>query len=166
MILGMSTATFTLVHVVLSFAGIVTGWVVLRGMFAAQRMAGWTAVFLATTVLTSVTALLFPTATFDPPKVVGVISLVALAVALFGLYGKHLAGAWRPIYVVAAVLALYLNCFVAVVQAFQKLPFLEPLAPTQSEPPFQIAQAVVLVAFIVFGVVAARRFHPERGATA
>jgi hypothetical protein len=166
MILGLSTANFTLVHVALSLVGIVTGFIVLRGMFAAERMPGWTAVFLATTVLTSVTAFCFPTASFDPPKVVGVVSLVALAVALVGLYGQHLAGAWRWVYVAGAVLALYLNCFVAVAQSFQKLPFLEPLAPTQSEPPFQVAQGVVLVVFIVLGVIAARRFHPERGAPA
>jgi hypothetical protein len=163
MILGMSVATFTLVHVILSLVGIVTGLIVLRGMFAADRLPGWTVVFLATTVLTSVTGFFFPTASFDPAKVVGVISLLALAAAIIARYGYQLAGAWRWIYVVGAVLALYLNCFVAVVQAFQKLPFLEPLAPTQSEPPFQIAQGVVLVLFIVLGIFAAKGFHPERG---
>jgi hypothetical protein len=163
MILGMSTATFTLVHVVLSLIGIVSGIVVLRGMIAADRLAGWTALFLATTVATSVTGFCFSTATFDPPKVVGIISLQALAVAIIALYGRHLAGSWRWIYAAGAVLALYLNCFVAVVQAFQKLPFLRPLAPTQSEPPFMIAQTVVLVLFIVLGGIAAGRFHPGSG---
>jgi hypothetical protein len=163
MILGMSTATFTLLHVILSLIGIVSGIVVLRGMIAADRLAGWTALFLATTVATSVTGFCFPTASFDPAKVFGVISLLALAAALIARYGCHLAGAWRWIYVVGAVLALYLNCFVAVVQAFQKLSFLRPLAPTQSEPPFMIAQGVVLVLFIVLGGVAVKRFHPGRG---
>jgi hypothetical protein len=166
MILGMSVANFTLFHVILSLIGIVSGLIVLRGMFTANRMAGWTALFLATTVLTSVTGYFFPTATFDPAKVVGVISLLALAAALIGLYGRHLAGAWRWIYVGGAVLALYLNCFVAVVQSFQKISFLQPLAPTQSEPPFQIAQGVVLVLFIVLGIIAVKRFHPERNSPA
>ena len=109
MILGMSVATFTLLHVILSLVGIVTGWVVLRAMLAAELLGGWTAVFLATTVLTSATGFLFPTATFDPAKVVGVISLVALAAALVARYGAHLAGAWRWIYVAGAVFALYLK---------------------------------------------------------
>jgi hypothetical protein len=162
MILGMSVATFTLFHVILSLIGIVSGLIVLRGMIAANRMAGLTAIFLITTILTTVTGYFFPTATFDPAKVVGVISLVALAAAVIALYFCHLAGAWRWIYVVGAVLALYLNCFVLVAQAFQKLSFLQPLAPTGSEPPFKIAQGVVLVLFIVLGIIAAKRFHPER----
>ncbi len=160
MILGMSVATFTQFHVILSLVGIVSGIIVLFGMIGSNRMSGMTALFLITTVATSVTGYFFTTATFDPAKVVGVISLVALAIALIALYGCNLAGAWRWIYVVFAVLALYLNCFVAVVQSFQKLSFLQPLAPTQSEPPFQIAQGVVLVLFIVLGIIAAKRFHP------
>jgi len=162
MILGMSVANFTLFHVILSLIGIVTGIIVLRGMIAASRMAGWTAIFLVTTILTSVTGYFFETASFDPAKVVGVISLVALAVAVVALYFSHLAGAWRWIYVVGAVLALYLNCFVLVAQGFQKVSFLQALAPTQSEPPFKIAQGLVLVLFIVLGVIATKRFHPER----
>jgi hypothetical protein len=91
-----------------------------------------------------------------------VISLIVLAIALYALYSKHLAGAWRWIYVVTAAFALYLNCFVGVVQAFQKLPPLQPLAPTQSEPPFQLAQLVLLLVFIILGFLAVRKFHPER----
>ena len=120
MILGMSTSTFTLVHVVLSLIGIFSGFVVVFGMLGAKRLGGWTALFFTTTVATSATGFLFRSASFGPPHVVGVISLMALAVALIALYSRHLAGSWRWIYVVGAVVALYLNVFVAVVQAFQK----------------------------------------------
>lgn len=161
MILGLSIETFTVVHVVISLIGIVTGIIVLFGMFGANRLDGWTALFLLTTVLTSVTGFLFPISGFTPALGVGIVSLVLLALALLGFYAFRLAGAWRWIYVVTATVALYLNCFVAVVQAFQKLSVLQPLAPTQSEPPFQIAQGVLLVLFIVAGILAVRRFHPE-----
>ena len=161
MILGMSTSTFTLVHVVLSLIGIFSGIIVLMGMLGAKRLRGWTALFLATTVLTSVTAFFFPRDQVLPSHIVGVISLVALAVALLALYVARLAGASRWIYVAGAVVALYLNVFVAIVQAFQKLPFLQPLAPTQSEPPFLYTQLAVLAIFILLGIVAMIRFRPE-----
>ena len=157
MILGLSTATFTSVHVALSLIGIVSGVIVLYGMVRATRLDGWTALFLATTVLTSVTAFFFPSTSFGPAHVVGVLSLVVLAAAIVALYFFRLAGPWRWIYIVGAVLALYV--FVAVVQAFQKLPPLAALAPTQSEPPFLIAQLVVMAIFIVLGVVAVKRFQ-------
>ena len=160
MILGMSDSTFTLVHVVLSLIGIVSGIIVVFGMLGANRLPGLTAVFLATTVLTSATGFLFPFTSFGPPQVIGALSLVVLAVAIYALYIGRLAGFWRWLYVIGAMLALYLNCFVAVVQAFQKLPFLQPLAPTQSEPPFVIAQVVVMVIFIALGIGAVRKFHP------
>jgi hypothetical protein len=160
MILGMTTATFTLVHVVISLIGIVTGAVVLAEMIAGRRLGGWNAVFLVTTVATSVSGFFFHSASFGPPHVVGLISLVVLAVALMAFYGRHLAGFWRAIYVVAAVLALYLNVFVGVVQDFQKLPSLEALAPTQTEPPFLVAQSMVLGAFVILGFLAVRRFQP------
>jgi hypothetical protein len=161
MILGMSISTFTQMHVVLSLVGIFSGLVVLFGMFGSKRFPGWTAVFLATTVLTSVTGFPFPRDQILPSHIVGAISLVVLAIAIFALYARHLAGQWRWIYVASAVLALYLNVFVAVVQAFMKVPFLNALAPKQSEPPFAIAQGIVLVIFVVLGIVAARSFHPE-----
>ena len=164
MILGMSTSTFTLVHVVLSLVGIFAGLVVVFGMFSSKKLDGLTALFLATTVLTSVTGFFFPFDKILPSHIVGVISLVVLAVTILALYALHLAGPWRWIYVVSAVLALYLNVFVGVVQAFQKLPFLASLAPTQSEPPFLIAQAIVLVIFVVLGIVAVRSFHPAADA--
>jgi len=124
----------------------------------------WTAVFLATTILTSVTGFAFPFDRFLPSHWFGVISLVVLAVALLALYAFRLAGPWRRLFVAAAVVALYLNVFVAVVQAFQKLAFLQPLAPTQSEAPFLLAQLVVLAVFIVLGILAARRFQPATAA--
>jgi hypothetical protein len=158
MILGLSTTTFTSVHVALSLIGIVSGVIVLYVMVRATRLDGWTTLFLAATVLTSVTAFFFPSTSFRPGHVVGVLSLVVLAAAIVALYFFRLAGPWRWIYIVGAVFALYLNVFVAVVQAFQKLP-LAALAPTQSEPPFLIVQLVVMAIFIVLGVVAVKRFH-------
>jgi hypothetical protein len=166
MILGISTSTFTLVHVVLSLVGIFAGLVVLFGMFSSKRLTGWTALFLATTVLTSVTGFFFPLDHLLPSHIVGILSLVVLAVAILALYAYHLAGSWRWIYVAGAVVALYLNVFVGVVQAFQKVPPLSALAPTQSEPPFVITQVVVLLVFIALGVFAVRSFHPELNAPA
>jgi hypothetical protein len=146
--------------VVRSLAGILAGLVVLFGMFG-SKLNGWTSFFLATTILTSVTGFFFPRDHLLPSHIVGILSLVVLAVAVLALYGYRLAGSWRWIYVTGAVVALYFNVFVGVVQAFEKLPFLKPLAPTQSEPPFLAAQAVVLATFVVLGIVAARSFHPE-----
>ena len=134
MILGMSLATFTLVHVILSLIGIFTGVVVLIGMLNSNRLSGLTAVFLATTVLTSATGFLFPFDKLLPSHIVGIISLVVLAIAILALYVFRLAGSWRWIYVGSAVLSLYLNVFVAVVQAFLKVPFLNELAPTPGLP--------------------------------
>ncbi len=161
MILGMSISTFTLVHVVLSLVGIFAGLVVLFGMFSSKSLDGWVALFLATTVLTSVTGFFFPFDKLLPSHIVGIISLVVLAVAILARYVYHLAGHWRWIYIVGAVLALYLNVFVGVVQAFQKVPVLSSLAPTQSEPPFLIAQFAVLAIFIVLGILAVRFFRPQ-----
>jgi len=161
MILGMSLATFTLVHVILSLIGIFTGLVVLIGMLNSNRLSGLTAVFLATTLLTSATGFLFPFDKLLPSHIVGIISLVVLALAILALYVFRLAGSWRWIYVGSAMLSLYLNVFVAVVQAFLKVPFLNELAPTQKEPPFAIAQGVVLLAFVVLGILAVRWFRPR-----
>ena len=160
MILGMSLATFTAVHVVISLIGIAAGLIVVVGMLSASRLPGWTALFLTTTVLTSVTGFFFPAAQVLPSHIVGVISLVVLAITLVALYVKRLAGSWRWIYVAGAVLALYLNSFVGVVQAFLKVPALNRLAPTQSEPPFLVAQLAVVALFVVLGIRAAMRFRP------
>jgi hypothetical protein len=154
------------VHVGLSLIGIASGFVVLYGLVTGTPFAGWTALFLATTILTSVTGFPLPPFGFDPPRAIGVLSLVLLAAAVAGLYLFNLAGAWRWIYIVTAVTALYLNVFVAIVQSFQKISFLQPLAPTQSEPPFVVAQVVVLVAFIVLGALAVIRFRPALSTSA
>lgn len=161
MILGMSISAFTSLHVVLSLVGIVAGLVVVIGMLRSNAAHGWTALFLATTVLTSATGFLFPHDRVLPSHIVGVISLVVLAIAIAALNGYRLARSWRWIYVVTAVLALYLNVFVLVAQAFLKVAFLNALAPTQSDPPFIIAQLVVMVIFVVLGIRAVRSFHPE-----
>jgi hypothetical protein len=160
MILGMSTSTFTMVHVIISLIGIVSGAVVLFGLLSARHLPGWTALFLASTVLTSATGFLFHTP-FGPPHVIGIISLVVLAAAILALYLYRLSGHARWIYIVAAALALYMNAFVGVVQAFQKLSPLHALAPTQSEPPFLVAQILVMAIFVVLGILAVRRFHPQ-----
>jgi hypothetical protein len=159
-ILGISTDAFLAFHVIISLIGIASGLVVLYGLVNGQAFGAWTAVFLATTILTSATGFPLPPFGFDPPRAVGILSLVLLALAVVAFYGFHLAAAWRWIYVVAAMMALYLNAFVAVIQAFGKLSFLQSLAPTQSEPPFVIAQLVVLAAFVALGFLAVRRFHP------
>ena len=160
MIIGMSVHAFTVLHTIISLVGIFSGLFVLVAMLGG-RTSVQTSLFLVSTVLTSVTGFMFPSANFGPPQIVGVISLVVLAFAIAALYLGHLAGAWRWIYVVSALIALYLNVFVGVTQAFQKLSFLQPLAPTQSEPPFIIAQVVVIVIFVVLGFLATRSFHPE-----
>ena len=160
MIAGLSIENFTILHVAISLIGIVSGLIVLSGMLRARRLPGWTALFLVTTVLTSVTGFMFPINGLTPAIVVGVISIVILAIALMALYVKHLSGAWRWIYVTTALAALYFNVFVLIVQSFQKVPALQKLAPTQSEPPFSVTQGVVLVAFLVLGTMAARRFRP------
>jgi hypothetical protein len=161
MILGMSTSTFTLLHVVLSLIGIGAGIIVAGAMLSSKTVDGWTALFLATTVLTSVTGYFFPVDRVMPSHIVGAISLVVLAIALAALYGYRLARSSRWIYVVSALLALYLNVFVLVAQAFQKIAFLNALAPTQSDPAFIVSQVVVLIIFVALGVGALRSFHPE-----
>jgi len=161
MILGMTTSTFTLVHVFLSLVGIGSGLIVVLGLLTGKRLDGWTALFLVTTVATSVTGFFFPFEHLLPSHKVGIVSLVVLAVAILARYVFHLAGAWRRTYVVSAVIALYFNVFVAVVQAFLKVPALNALAPRQKEPPFLVAQLVVLALFIVLGILTVKRFHND-----
>jgi hypothetical protein len=156
---GIPTHTFLEIHVALSLIGIVAGLIVLYGLLNGRALGGWTALFLATTILTSVTGFPLPPFGFDPPRAVGILSLILLAIAVLALYAYRLHGSWRWIYIATAMAALYLNAFVGVIQAFEKLPFLEKLAPTQSEPPFIIAQLAVLAFFVMLGVVAARKSH-------
>jgi hypothetical protein len=152
---------YTIIHTLISLVGIFAGFVVLFGLLAGKRLNGWTKWFLITTLLTSVTGFGFPVHHFMPSHGVGVISLLVLAVAIYARCRRELAGAWRWIYVVGAMIALYLNVFVGVVQAFEKVPALKALAPTQTEPPFKLTQLVVLALFVVLTVIAAIRFHPE-----
>ena len=166
MILGMSTSAFTLFHVVISLVAIVTGIIVAVTMLGSKATDGGTAIFLATTALTSITGFLFPRDQVLPAHIVGVVALLVLIVAIAALYGYRLAGSWRWIYVVSALVSLYLNVFVLVVQAFLKVAVLNALAPTQSDPVFIVAQLIVLALFVVLGVRAVRRFHPEANASA
>jgi len=159
MILGMSVSTFTLVHVLLSLIGIFSGLVVVYGFLKGRLLGGWNGVFLVTTIATSATGFLFHSAQFGPPHFVGIISLVLLGFSVAALYAFNLAGPWRWIYTATATLALYLNVFVGIVQAFQKVSFLQPLAPTQSEPPFAIAQGIVLVIFLALTALASKRLR-------
>jgi hypothetical protein len=161
MILGIfDLSTYTVAHVVISLVAIAAGLIVAYGMLGSRLLEGWTALFLFTTVLTSLTGFGFPFDHVLPSHVVGALSLVALLIAILGYYLYRLAGAWRWIYLVAALVALWFYVFVLIVQAFQKISFLQPLAPTQSEPAFQIAQGAALVVFIVIGILAVRKFHP------
>jgi len=161
MIFGMTTSTFTLVHVLISLAGIGSGLIVLYGLLNAKRLDGWTAVFFATMVLTSVTGFGFPFDHLLPSHKVGIISLVVLAIAILARYAFHMSGGWRATYVISALIALYLNCFVAVFQSFLKVPALKALAPTQSEAPFVIAQLAVLLIFVVLGIFATKKFRNQ-----
>lgn len=161
MVLGMSLSTFTTVHVIISLVGIVSGFVVVYGMLNGSRLGGWNTLFLATTILTSVTGFLFPLSGLTPAVIFGIISLIVLAIALAALYVFRLGGAWRWIYIVTALLALYLNSFVGVVQSFQKIGFVHALAPNGSEPPFAIAQLILLALMLWFGYRAVKAFHPD-----
>jgi hypothetical protein len=154
-------ATLTIAHVIISLVGIGTGFVVIFGLLTAKRLDSWTAVFLATTVLTSVTAFLFPIEQFTPGLALAILSLLVLGPAILARYVHHLSGTWRTTYVVCAVIAQYFNVFVLIAQLFQKVPFLEALAPTQSAPVFLITQGVVLALFVVLTIAAVIRFRIE-----
>ncbi len=161
MVLGMSLSAFTLLHVIISLAGIGSGFIVMFGLLNGKRLDGWTAIFLTTTVLASVTGFLFPFEKLLPSDILGILSLIVLAIAIWARYSRRLEGASRRIYVVTAALALYFNCFVAIVQAFAKIPALHALAPTQKEPPFLVAQLALLALFIGVTILATKRFHTE-----
>ena len=154
---------YTIIHVVISLVGIASGFVVMYGLFNGRHLDGWTRLFLATTVATSVTGFGFPVHHFLPSHGVGILSLIVLTLAILARYTFHLAGAWRRVYVVGAAVALYLNVFVGIVQAFQKVPALKAMAPTQSELPFKLTQLGVITLFVGLTMVAAKRFriaHP------
>lgn len=158
----MTLEGFTVLHVAISMIAIFAGFIVVGGMFSNAGLAGWTAFFLLMTILTNVTGFLFPFTVFTPALGVGILSSLLLIVALVALYGFGLDGRWRAVYVATALLGLYFNVFVLIVQSFQKVSFLQPLAPKGSEPPFVIAQGAALAAFLLLGWMALARFHPER----
>ena len=165
MILGMSLSTFITVHVIISLIAIVSGIIVMSGLLTSKRMPGLTAIFLLFTILTSATGFLIPPLLSEkllPSHIVGILSLVLLAIACVALYGMKLSGAWRSVYVVTAMTSLYLNIFVLIIQAFLKVPALHALAPSvpPSEPPFAIIQGIVLVFFVIVIIGAVRRFRP------
>ena len=162
MVLGMSLSAFTMLHVIISLIGIVSGLVVLSGPFGSTRMPDVTALFLLTTILTSITGFLFPFEKLLPSHMIGILSLVLLAIACIALYAMKLSGAWRWIYVVTAMIALYLNVFVLVIQSFLKVPALTALAPGNppSGPVFAVVQGIVLLFFVVAIIGAVRRFRP------
>jgi hypothetical protein len=168
MILGMSVAAFTQLHVIISLIAIISGIIAAFGLLRARLMPAMTTLFLLTTVATSVTGFMFPTppdaprviGSLDPAKIIGAISLILLAFAILALYSYKLAGSWRGIYVISAIVALYFNCFVLVVQSFQKIAFFHALAPTQKEPPFAVAQAILLILFVGLVIAAFRKFKP------
>jgi uncharacterized membrane protein YdcZ (DUF606 family) len=161
MVLGLNLSTYTLVHVLISLAGIASGLVVVGGLLTNRRLDQWTAVFLATTAATSLSGFGFPVEHVLPSHIVGSISLVVLAVAIAARYKYQLSGASRWIYAVGAVMALYLNVFVLVIQSFLKISALKALAPTQTEPPFAVAQLIVLAVFIGLGVSAVKKFQKK-----
>ena len=152
---------YTQIHVLISLVGIFSGLIVLFGMLAGKRLDGWTKWFLITSVLTSVTGFFFPFHGFTPAIALGIISLLVLAIAIYARYPRQLTGNWRWIYVVGAVISLYFNVFVGVVQSFEKIPALHAMAPSQTEQPFKLTQLVVLSLFVVLSIVAAIRFRPE-----
>jgi hypothetical protein len=162
MVLGMSLSNFTMLHVIISLIGIVSGLIVLSGLFGSNRMPGITALFLLTTILTSATGFLFPFEKLLPSHMIGILSLVLLAIACIALYVMNLSGAWRWIYVVTAMIALYFNVFVLVIQSFLKVPALTALAPGNppSGPVFAVVQGIVLLFFVVAIIGAVRRFRP------
>jgi len=167
MILGViPLSAFTILHVIISLIAIASGVIVLIAMLASHRLVGLTEVFLGTTILTSATGFLFPISGFTPALGTGIASLTVLAVALVALYGRHLHGSWRWIYVAAAVTALWFNVLVLIVQAFLKVPSLHALAPSGNEPPFVVAQSAALVVLFVLGLIAAFRFRPGRALAA
>ncbi|HSY55545.1 MAG TPA: hypothetical protein VK834_03780 [Bradyrhizobium sp.] len=161
MMLGLSLSAVTTLHVVISLIGIVSGLVVLFGLFKSQSIPGMTAIFLITTILTNATGFMFPFDKLLPSHIIAILSLVLLAIACVALYGMNLSGAWRAIYLITAIASLYLNVFVLVIQSFMKVGPLHALAPSipPSEPPFAITQGVVLVLFVIAIIAAVRRFR-------
>jgi hypothetical protein len=159
MILGLDIATFTQIHVAISLIAIATGLIAILGLIGNRLYGALTAIFLLTTVLTSITGFLYPSKGVTPGIILGVLSMIVLALAILALYAGHLRGAWRGTYVISASIALYFNVFVLFAQAFQKVPALHALAPTQASPVFGITQVAVMVVFIYITVRAFMAFR-------
>jgi hypothetical protein len=158
---GIPTHLFLQIHVAISLVALVAGLIALYGWLSGKASSGWTALFLVMIILTSVTGFPLPPFGLDPPRMVGILSLILLAIAVLAIYAFRVSGPWRWIFIVTAMTALYLDAFVGVIQAFNKLSFLHELAPNGSEPPFLIVQVIVLAIFVLLGFLAVRRFHPE-----
>jgi hypothetical protein len=161
MILGLSLVQFTYLHVFMSLIGIGAGIFIIFGLLTSRRLSILTSLFLITTVLTSVTGFLYPFNGMTPGIVLGILSMIVLILAIIGLYVRKLAGAWRGIYVVSVIVAFYFNFFVLVSQAFDKVPALHVVAPSQKSPGFVITQLAVLLIFILLTARAVKKFHPE-----
>jgi len=166
MIFGIPTSTFTLIHVLLSLAGISTGFIVVMGLIAGKRFDGWTVIYIVTSMATCVTGFLFPFDQLLPSHVLGLLSLLMIVIAIWARYWFYLAGVWRRIYVLAIAISLYLNVFAAIVQAFRKVPALKAMAPTLTETPFVTAQLVNLGIFVVLSILAGKRFRVNHQRTA
>lgn len=154
--------TFVGFHTWLSLVAIVAGFPVAAGLMNGHVRPRWTGVFLSTAFATSATGFGFPFNGVLPSHIIGAIALVLVVVAGFALYARLLIGRWRGIYAITAMLSFYLLLFVLVAQSFQKVPALRALAPTGSEPPFAIAEGLLLVAFVALTWLATRRFTSYR----
>ena len=155
---------YTMIHTLLSLIAIFTGFVVLFGLLGSNRLDGWTKWFLITAVATTVTGFFFPFHGLTPAFKLGIISAIVLAITIYARYSRDLAGGWRWIYVIGAVISLYFNAFVLIVQSFEKIPALHAMAPTQTEQPFKLTQSIVLALFILLTIISGMRFHPARPA--
>jgi hypothetical protein len=158
---GIPTHLFLQIHVAISLIALVAGLIALYSWINSKNWNGWTALFLVTIILTSVTGFPLPPFGLDPPRMVGILSLILLAIAVLGIHVFKISGPWRWIFIITATAALWLDAFVGVIQAFAKLPPLHELAPNGSEPPFVIVQLIVLLIFIVLGFLALRKFYPN-----
>jgi hypothetical protein len=156
--LGFSFGAFTFVHVMLSVAGIVAGLYVVGGLSSGKRLDGWIGTFLVTTLLTNITGFLFPFRVLMPSHILGGLSLLFIPVAMFAIYGKHLEGSWKKIFVISSVTALYFNVFVLIAQLFAKMPGLLVISPTQQTPIFGATQLGLLILFVLMGRSAKRGF--------
>ena len=159
MVLGMSIAAFTMLHVIISLIAIGTGFIVLFGLINSKLLSPWNVVFLVTTILTSLTGFAFPNDKVTPGIILGVLSMIVLAIAIAALYIFHLKGGWRRTYAITAMIALYFNVFVLIAQTFEHVPAFHALAPTGTETPFKVAQLLLLILFIVLITAAAKKFR-------